>query len=436
MASSNGTPDPGSGMSRRSRMRPSHVVRTHIIPTAAAFMRTEAAGGIVLLVAVAVALVWANSPWSNAYFDLWHEEVTLGFGDFSFETDLHHIVNDGLMTIFFYVVGLEIKRELIEGELKQPRQALLPVAGAFGGMALPALLYISLNAGGEGADGWGIPVATDIAMAVGVMALLGPRVPAGIKVFLLALAIVDDLGGILIIALFYSSGLSLIALAIGVALVGAIVLLRALQVRFRPLYAVLAVAFWLAVLESGIHATIAGVILAFLTSAGSHDERGESMLDRMEEFLHPWASFAVVPIFALANGGIEITRDAIDGAINGDVALGVALGLVVGKPVGILAASFVVVVTGLASLPAGASWRQVAGAGMLAGIGFTVSIFIAGLAFEAGLVVDEAKMGILAASLVAGLLGYTWLRLCCPLPLAAADSEMVREPEATAAEGT
>ncbi|MEX1104392.1 MAG: Na+/H+ antiporter NhaA [Dehalococcoidia bacterium] len=392
------------------------MVRVHLIPTAAAFMRTEASGGIVLLIAVGVALAWANSPWSDSYFDLWHEEITFGIADFSFETDLSHVVNDGLMTIFFYVVGLEIKRELVEGELRQPRQALLPVAGAFGGMALPALVYAGFNAGGAGSDGWGIPVATDIAMAVGVMALLGPRVPAGIKVFLLALAIVDDLGGILIIAVFYSSGLSVIALAVAGVLVAAIVLLRALGVRFVPLYGVLALAFWWAVLESGVHATIAGVILAFLTSAGSHEEQGESMLDRMEGLLHPWASFAVVPIFALANGGIEITRDAIDAAINGGVAPGAALGLLVGKPVGIVAASFLVVRVGLASLPGGSTWRQVAGAGLLGGIGFTVSIFIAGLAFEDAALVDEAKMGILAASLAAGVLGYGWLRATHSVP--------------------
>jgi NhaA family Na+:H+ antiporter len=330
------------------------------------------------------------------------------------ETDLHHIVNDGLMTIFFYVVGLEIKRELLEGELRQPRQALLPVAGAIGGMALPALLYVSFNAGGEGADGWGIPVATDIAMAVGVMALLGPRVPPGIKVFLLALAIVDDLGGILIIAAFYSSSLSPWALAIAAALLSLIGILRLFRVRSIPAYAALAVCFWVAVLESGVHATIAGVVLALVTSAGSHEQVGESLLDRMEELLHPWASFVVVPIFALANSGIEVTGDAIDGAVNGEIAPGVFVGLVLGKPAGILTAAFAVVALRMATLPANSSWGQVAGAGVLAGIGFTVSIFISGLAFDAAALDDQAKIGILAASAVAGIVGYAWLRLCCP----------------------
>ncbi|MGH2607938.1 MAG: Na+/H+ antiporter NhaA [Tepidiformaceae bacterium] len=411
MANSPGASDSGG---ERRRSAPIRLVQTHLIPTAAAFMRTEAAGGVVLLVAVVIAMAWANSPFKDAYFDLWNESITLGFGSLSVETDLHHIVNDGLMTVFFYVVGLEIKRELIEGELRRPRQALLPVAGAAGGMALPALLYASINIGGEGTDGWGIPVATDIAMAVGVMALLGPRVHPGIKVFLLALAIVDDLGGILIIALFYSAGLSFGALAVAGGLLGVIVLLRQLHVRVAPVYAVLAAGFWLAVLESGVHATIAGVILAFLTSAGSREEVGESALDRMEQLLHPWASFLVIPIFALANGGIEVTRDAIDGAVNGEIAPGIALGLLVGKPAGILVSSFLVVTLGLASLPEGSNWRQIAGAGMLGGIGFTVSIFIAGLAFEDGGLVEQAKMGILVASVAAGVAGYAWLRLCCP----------------------
>ncbi len=413
----------------RYRRTPVHLVQRHVIPTAAAFIRTETAGGVVLLVALVVALAWANSPMSDAYFDLWEGQFTLGFGPLSVETDLQHVVNDGLMTIFFYVVGLEIKRELLEGELRQPRQAFLPVAAAAGGMAVPALLYVALNAGGEGSDGWGIPVATDIAVAVGVMSLLGPRVPAGLKVFLLALAIVDDIGGILVIALFYSHGIEPWALAAAAALVVALLVLP--RTRWCPplVIGVLAVAFWWAVLESGVHPTIAGVILAFLTSAGSHEEAGESLLDRMEEVLHPWASFLVVPIFVLANGGIEVTRDAIDQAVSGEIASGIVLGLVVGKPAGIVAASLLVVALGLASLPEGSTWRQLAGAGALGGIGFTVSIFIAGLAFDDGLLVDEAKMGILAASLAAGAAGYAWLRLFAsgaPVVIAgSADAELV-----------
>ena len=400
-------------------------MRTHVIPTAAAFIRTEASGGIVLLVAVAIALVWANSPWNESYFELWEAEISFELGPLSIDTNLHSLVNDGLMTVFFYVVGLEIKRELLEGELRQPRQAVLPVAGAFGGMALPAALYVSLNAGGVGSDGWGIPVATDIAMAVGVMALLGPRVPAGIKVFLLALAIVDDLGGILIIAVFYSHGIDAWALGVAAALALALAAVPKIPARLRPwpVIGVLALAFWWAVLESGVHATIAGVILAFLTSAGSHTQQGESWLDRMEGLLHPWASFVVVPIFALANGGIEITTEAIEAAVEGDVARGTTLGLVLGKPIGIVAATFAVVALGWASLPQGASWRHVAGAGMLGGIGFTVSIFIAELAFDDELLVAEAKMAILVASLAAGVAGFLWLRACGPAEASSPSAE-------------
>jgi NhaA family Na+:H+ antiporter len=252
-------------------------------------------------------------------------------------------------------------------------------------------------------------------MAVGIMALLGSRVPAGLKVFLLALAIVDDIGGIVIIALFYSEGVEFWALAAAALLVIALLLVPRLRWHPWPVVGALAVAFWWAVLESGVHATIAGVILAFLTSAGSHAETGESLLDRMEEFLHPWASFVVVPIFVLANGGIEITREAVEGAVNGTVGPGIVLGLVVGKPVGIVAASLLVVALRVASLPERSTWGQLAGVGMLGGVGFTVSIFIAGLAFESGGLLDEAKMGILAASLAAGAAGYAWLRLSSPV---------------------
>ena len=385
-----------------------------IIPTAQAFMRTEASSGIVLLVAVALALGWANSPWQDSYFDFWHHHFQVGASGFFLEGDLGHFVNDGLMTLFFFVVGLEIKRELLEGELAQPRQALLPVAGAAGGMAVPALLYAAFNAGGDGAKGWGIPMATDIAMAVGIMALLGPRVPTGLKILLLALAIVDDIGGILVIAIFYTQDLSLAALAAAGALLAAMALLRLAKVEGLIVYGSLALAFWLAVLESGVHATIAGVVLAMMTSAGTKSDPGHSPLDRMEELLHPWTSFVIVPVFALANAGLIVSRDAIDAAVQGDVAPGIFVGLVVGKPIGIMAASALVVFAGLASLPERTNWRQMAGAGLIAGVGFTVSLFISGLAFGGEVLGEEAKMGILAASVTAGLAGWLWLRLCCP----------------------
>jgi len=432
------------------------VVRRFVQP-AQRFAAIEASGGIVLLIGAIIALIWVNSPWDHSYYSLWETELALDLHLFKIEQHLGHAVNDGLMVLFFFVVGLEIKRELVSGELSSPRRAILPAAAALGGMVGPALIYTAFNAGSETAHGWGIPMATDIAFAVGVLTLLGRRVPAPLKVFLLALAVADDLGGIIVIAVFYTESLSFEALGwAALVLLVILVINRGGVVAIAP-YVFLGVLFWAAMLKSGIHATIAGVILAMLTPSrpyytdedfdatlerlqteyalaradGSHARMQqalaqiedlvsgmESPLDRLEHRLAPWTAFVVVPIFALANAGVAVSGEMLRSAASSPVTLGVALGLVLGKPVGIFLTSWVCVRLGLAQLPANTSFRQVLGAGMIAGIGFTVALFIAGLSFENPAHLDEAKIGILAASLIAGLLGSAYL-LLLPAPKSA-----------------
>jgi NhaA family Na+:H+ antiporter len=359
------------------------------------FLATESSGGIVLLAATIAALLWANL-FGGSYDSFWSTRLDIGF----ISEDVRHWVNDALMTLFFFVVGLEIKRELVSGELKDPRKAMLPVVAAAGGMIGPALIYLALNAGGPGQEGWGIPMATDIAFAVGVLALLGDRVPSGLKVFLLTLAIADDIGAIVVIALFYSSGLDLGWLLAAAGLIPAIVLLLRLRVRWVPLYAVIAIAVWFATFESGIHATIAGVVLGLLTPA-----RDSSAAERLGRALHPWSSFVVIPVFALANAGLNLSGDAIGDAFTSTVAIGVAAGLVVGKIVGVSLAALAATRLGVARLPEGVSWRHILGGGAVAGIGFTVSLFITDLAFSNPAFVAEAKVGILGASVGAGIIG-------------------------------
>ena len=416
------------------------------------FFSTSAAGGLVLLACTAVALAWANSPWAAGYHHLWEAQVTVGAPGFGLTLSLHHWVNDALMAVFFFLVGLEIKREVLVGELASLRSAALPVAAALGGMVAPALLYTAVNAGGPGAAGWGIPMATDIAFALGILALLGDRVPSGLRVFLAALAIADDLGAVLVIAFFYTAQLDWAALG-GAALVfGALLALNRAGAR-RPLtYALLGVVLWLFVLASGVHATIAGVLLAltipartrinedeFLARAEASladfrtaDEPGTTVLtnhghqaalqametacdaaqaplQRMEHALHGVVAFLVMPVFALANAGVPL-GGGVGAAARSPVALGVVLGLALGKPLGITLASWLAVRAGAADLPAGVTWRHVHGAGWLGGIGFTMSLFVAGLAFADPRVLDTAKLGVLGASVVAGLVGYSLLR--------------------------
>lgn len=410
------------------------------------FLQIESASGIVLLVCTAVALALANSPLAGAYEKFWHAPVSVTFGGFTIGGELgHFFVNDVLMTIFFFVVGLEIKRELVAGELRDPRKAALPVAAALGGMLVPAGIYMALMASAAGAPafrGWGVPMATDIAFVVGVMAVLGERVPFGLKIMLLSLAIADDIGAVVVIAIFYSSGLSWTMLglaALGFALTYA---LNRLGVRAVPVYVLVGALVWLAVYKSGVHPTVAGVALGLLTPAsawvgdktlvevfteaarsapGPGPERrevlqtvaftareGVSPLERLEVGLHPWVGFLIMPLFALANAGVAIEPNAVGNAVS----VAVALGLVIGKPVGVLLFSYLAVRFGVAVLPQGVTWPVLFGGGCLAGIGFTMSLFVAGLAFtEHAALLADAKIGILLGSLLSAALGVAVLLL-------------------------
>jgi Na+:H+ antiporter, NhaA family len=401
------------------------------------FLRVEAASGVVLLACAVAALVLANSPWSAAYAGLWQTPAGVTAGGFGLHKPLLLWVNDGLMTLFFFVVGLEIKRELVCGELSEPRKALLPVVAALGGMVAPAGVYLLFRWGTPEAVGWGVPMATDIAFVVGFLALLGPRVPHGLKVLLLSLAIADDIGATLVIALAYSADLSLPALAAGAGGFGLVLFFRRVGVRRVPAYAVLGAIIWVAFLKSGVHPTVAGVALGLLTPArpwvgdrvpfdvvtdlfkrprGHSGEegpgrRGElvSPAERLEGELHPWVAFGVMPLFALANAGVAVEP----AALGSSVALAVAAGLVLGKPLGIVLFSWASVKAGLTRLPAEIDIKVLVGAGCLAGIGFTMSLFIAGLAFR-GPELDEAKIGILGGSAVSAVLGCLLLLWLLP----------------------
>jgi len=413
------------------------------------FFRTEQAGGVVLLVAVVAAVAWANSPWPESYASLWSTEASLRVGGTELHADLRHVVNEGLMALFFFFVGLEIKRELVVGDLRSWRTAALPAVAALGGMVVPAALYGLVNLGSEGGAGWGVPMATDIAFAVGVVALLGPRFPASLKVFLLSLAIVDDVGAILVIAVFYSDAIEMGALSLGVVLIVVVILLKRARVVWVPAYAVVGTAVWLALFQSGVHPTIAGAILGLLAPAAplapaevarewTNDLSDEpdpdelqtmarlarstvSVAERLQHALHPLVSFVVLPLFALANAGVALDADVLSapGAVR--VALGVVVGLVVGKAVGISAFAWLATRVGLGALPPGVSRGQIVGVGLVAGIGFTVSLFVAELAFaDPGLQV-AANAGILAASALASVLGLLVLWRTSPEPEAGSD---------------
>jgi Na+:H+ antiporter, NhaA family len=371
------------------------------------FVSLEAASGIVLLLGAAAALIWANAD-TTGYASWWGRTLTLGSGDLAITETLVHWVNDALMTIFFFVVGLEIKRELVTGELRDTRRAALPAVAAIGGMVVPALVYVVLNLGGTGLDGWAIPMATDIAFAVGVLAILGARVPSSLKLFLLTLAIVDDIGAILVIALFYSSGVEPLWLLGGVAVVGLVSVMSRLGVD-RPLaYVIPGALLWLCLYEAGIEPTLAGVVLGLLTPA--LPRRGRPVLERLESGLHPVSSFVIVPVFALANAGVVLTGDAIDHALASRVTVGIVAGLVVGKFVGISGATLLALRFHIGRLPDDLGLAHMFGVATLGGIGFTVSLFITDLAFR-GQVIDDAKIGVLAASALAAVIGMVVLRI-------------------------
>ena len=422
-----------------------------ILAPFSAFSRTSAAGGILLMAAAMIALAWANSPFAASYDELWNTELTIGVGGLSQSESLRHWINDALMAVFFLVVGLEIKRELLVGELASRRQATLPIASAVGGAVVPAALFLALAGNGDALRGWAVPMATDIAFALGVLALLGSRVPVGLRVFLTALAIADDLLAVVVIALFYSGELSLPALgAAGVAL-AALVLANRLGVRRPLVYGVLGIALWAAVFASGVHGTVAGVLLALTVPAstrldsdvfvarargivddfegrtvGGEDasteehhaalweledatEKAQAPMLRLEHALHPWASFVIVPLFALANAGVTFAGD-IGASLAEPVTIGVLVGLVVGKQLGITTVAYAVVRLGMSSLPAGVTWRHVYGVSWLGAIGFTMSLFIGSLAYGDGALLDQAKVAILGASVIGGVGGYLVLR--------------------------
>jgi len=420
------------------------------------FVHSEVTGSILLLACTVVALVWANSPWAGTYSDLLHTYIGVSWGGAEFKLSLHHWINDGLMVIFFFVVGLEVKRELVVGELSSLRKATLPVAAAVGGMVVPAMLFILLNFGGDGARGWGIPMATDIAFALGVLAVFSTRAPLGLKVFLTALAIADDLGAVAVIAIFYTNTIDIRALVVAAGLLfGLFVAIRA-NVRSLGVLLPLIIAFWLAVFASGIHATVAGILVAMLipvrprltvdtfvreaedfmhglAATGDGDElvvpdtyhlnaverHREVAADILppglvlEHMFHPVQVWFILPLFALANAGVTIGGDLMTVLAN-PLALGAIVGLVVGKPLGICLMSWLAVKTGRGVLPEGVTWGQIAGIGCLAGIGFTMSLFISDLAFDNETLIATAKLGILAASLVSGVLGFILLTRSLP----------------------
>lgn len=417
------------------------------------FLRIEAASGILLLMAAALALGWANSPWSEAYGHLWHTPVGLRFGDFAIERSLEWIVNDGLMVIFFFVVGLEIRRELHHGELSELRRAALPLAAALGGMIVPALMYLGFAGAPATRSGWGVPMATDIAFAVGILTLLGSRVPPALRVLLLALAVIDDLGAIVVIALFYSDGLSAAGLGVAAGGLGVIFVMQWLGVRVKAAYVVPGVVVWAGIATAGVHPTIAGVIIGLITpvqawlgptgfvddmrqelaqlersrpqTLSQHElaqtlrhvavARREAMspAESLIELLHPWVAFGIMPLFALANAGVVVAGGPLDESA-WRVLTGAAVGLVVGKPIGVLLACALTLRLGLAALPAGLSKRHLVVLGAVAGVGFTMSLFIAQLAFVDPLLLGPAKLGILCASGVASVLALILGRALLP----------------------
>ena len=411
------------------------------------FLNIEAAGGILLLIATAVALIWANSPWSGSYDNLWNTHFELAVGSYHMGGSGHHLtlgylVNDALMVIFFFVVGLEIKRELVSGHLKDPKAAALPAIAAIGGMVFPALIFFAFNPSGDPSSGWGIPMATDIAFAVGVVSLLGDRVGRPLKVFLLSLAIVDDIGAILVIAIFYTSTLSVSWSIAALVILAAILILKFLKIWYIPIYILLGFAFWLATFESGIHATIAGVLLGLIAPAKPQQSKEEGMralewlrdkgeniypvdvrltamelnessssiAERIGSTLHPISSFIIIPIFALANAGVDLGGGVLGDAAGSAITWGIALGLVVGKTLGIFITTWIGMKMPFTTRPKELNNLSLLGLSAAAGIGFTVALFITNLAYKENLIfADESKIGVLFASLAAGVIGLLLL---------------------------
>lgn len=416
------------------------------------FVSNSTTSGILLFVSAVVALILANSPFKDAYHHFWEHTFTIGFSEFIVSKSLHHWINDGLMSIFFFVIGLELKREIMAGELSKPKDAILPVFAGLGGMVIPALLYLTLNLSGETSSGWGIPMATDIAFALGILYMLGDKVPVSLKVFLTALAIADDIGAVMVIAFFYTSDISTMSLLIGGGFLSILILANVLGVRNTLFYGVIGIGgLWMAFLLSGIHATIAGVIAALTIPANVkiqdkqfikkmntltndfesstpnnvslvthgqlhildrirfYSKAAMTPLQRLEHAMHPLVAFVVIPIFALANAGITFSSSFIEN-LGSNISLGVIFGLTLGKFIGIVSISKILVKLKLAVLPEGVNWRQIYGVAILAGVGFTMSLFITDLAFVNPEYIIQAKIGVFAASILCGIGGYLTLR--------------------------
>lgn len=435
-------------------MTPEKITRELVRPFRS-FFRKEASSSIVLMVVTSVAFLWANSPYWETYELFWETHVSLSAGAFAITKTVREWIDEGLMAVFFLIVGLEIKREVMVGELASVRQALLPVGAAIGGMLFPALIFAAFNRGEVTAGGWGIPMATDIAFALGALFVFGRRIPLGLRVFLSALAIADDLGAVLVIALFYTKELSVPHLLLSLVAVFLMAVANYLWIRKTLVYALLGIALWFFMLESGLHATVAGVVVAmFIPARGKYDtdkfmqevstslgqfqcpvdgcgysillnqqhlnvvqsielacHEVETPLQRLVHALHPWVAFLIVPLFAFANAGLTVTAIDVVEAVTFPLTIGVACGLFLGKPLGILLFSAIFVRARLASLPVGVTWPHIAGAGLLGGLGFTMSLFIAGLSFEDPAFLDYAKLGILAGSLMSGMAGMAVLHV-------------------------
>lgn len=395
----------------------------------------------VLIIATVLAMLWANSPWGDTYEQFWHTPLGLSFGTAEFSLDLRHWVNDGLMTIFFFVIGLEISREVTVGQLRDKKLIAVPTVAALGGMIVPAAIYFALNAGGPGAGGWGVPIATDTAFALGLLAIVGARCPDPLRAFLLTLAIVDDVLAILIIAIFYTENLSVTALLVAAVLLALIVTLRWLKIWRSPAYVLLGIALWVATLQSGIHPTLIGIVLGTLVlvyapsdhkllrageavqeftssptpalarEAALSVQRAVSVNERLQLRLHPWSSYLIVPIFALANAGVRLDAASLAAAATSPVAIGIALGLALGKILGIMTGTWLPLRLNWGVLPGNLVWGQLLGGAAVSGIGFTVALFIVDLAFEDPAIQSQAKIGIVAGSLISALLGWLIFRM-------------------------
>jgi NhaA family Na+:H+ antiporter len=372
------------------------------------FLATETSGAILLAGAALTALIWINSPFGDSYVDLWSHHIAVSFAGVDIDLSLQHWINDGLMTIFFLVVGLEIKREIRDGHLSKRRDAMLPLAAAIGGMLVPAALYMAI-AGSTAPRGWAIPMATDIALAVGIVAVVGTRIPSSLRAFLLGLAIVDDIGAIIVIAVVYSTGINFGWLAAAGIAALAVVVVRMLGLRIAALYILSGLVLWYSLYKAGIHPSIAGVALGLLAPTTQHKDTDQTTIEWLEHLIHPWSSYVIVPLFALANSGIKITGDSLSAAVRSPITWGIIVGLVVGKPLGVVLASRISARSGIADMPAGSTSRHIIGIGTTAGIGFTVALFITELAFTDAAQQDQAKLAILFASLLAAAISYALL---------------------------